>query len=46
VLLAFFFGIFIVSAGLERRGRPFPFRWLMLMTTLAAMSFYSLRMLS
>ena len=46
VLLGFLFGVFVLAASFERSGRPFPFRWLMLLTTIVAASFYSLRVLS
>lgn len=46
VLLGFLFGVFVLAASLERSGRPFHFRWLLLLSTVVTMSFYSLRVLS
>jgi hypothetical protein len=46
VLLGFLLGVFILAGALEARGGRLPFRWLFAITTLVAMSFYSLRVLS
>ena len=46
VLLGFLGGVFVLSASLQSRRRPFRTTWLLVITTVVAVSFYSLRVIS
>ena len=46
VFVGFLLSVFVIAAAFERRGKQIRLRTMMFMTTIVAMSFYSLRVMS